>query len=104
MFKQTLLTLKYFVMNTLDAKKFTLASGLTGVIVYFSCFILMAVLPRETLIKLGNLLFHGLDFSQDIRMDIPFTETLTGLFASFIVWGIIGFIFVTLYNKVKSTN
>jgi hypothetical protein len=61
----------------------------------------MSILPESTLIKLANLLFHGIDFSQDLRMNIPFSETLTGVFASFIVWGSVGFIFGSLYNKIK---
>ena len=88
-------------MNQINTKKFALASGFTGVIIYLTCFIIMSILPRETLVKLANLVFHGIDFSQDLRMDIPISETLLGIVASFILWGIVGYILGGIYNKLK---
>ncbi len=88
-------------MYTLKAKKFGLASGITGAIIYISCFVLMSVLPKETLVKLANLIFHGVDFSEDIRMNISITETLMGVVISFILWGIIGYLLAFVYNKLK---
>ncbi len=87
-------------METINTKKMALASGITGSIIYFSCFLLMTILPKETLIKLANLIFHGIDFSDDLRMDIPITETVLGIIVSFIIWGIIGFIVATIYTKI----
>ncbi len=89
------------VMNIINTKKFALASGFTGAIIYLSCFILMSILPKETLIKLANLLFHGIDFAQDLRMDIPIIESLIGVFGSFILWGIIGYLLGSIYNKLS---
>lgn len=89
-------------MNQINAKKFALASGFTGAIIYTSCFLLMSILPKETLIKLANLIFHGIDFSQDLRMDIPILETLLGIVASFILWSIVGLILGIIYKKLKN--
>ncbi len=88
-------------MNQINVKKFALASGFTGAIIYLTCFIIMSLLPKETLIKLANLIFHGIDFSEDIRMNIPITETLLGIVASFIIWGIVGYLLGFIYNKLK---
>ena len=86
-------------MSKVKTKKFAIASGLTGVIVYISCFLLMSFLPKEILIKLANLIFHGVDFSNDLRMNISITETLIGVLVSFFLWGIIGMILSSIYNK-----
>jgi hypothetical protein len=88
-------------MNQINVKKFALASGFTGAIIYLTCFIIMSLLPKETLIKLANLIFHGIDFSEDIRMNIPIAETLLGIIASFIIWGIVGYLLGFIYNKLK---
>lgn len=88
-------------MKQISIKKFALASGITGAIIYTSCFVLMSILPKETLIKLANLIFHGIDFSEDLRMNISISETLIGIVASFILWGIIGYLLAFIYNKLK---
>lgn len=89
-------------MNSINIKKFSLASGLTGAIIYTTCFILMSFIPKETLIKLANLIFHGIDFTQDIRMNIPITETLLGIVTSFILWGVVGFLLAFIYNTINN--
>lgn len=88
-------------MKLISNKKFALASGLTGAIIYFTCFIIMSILPRETLVKLANLIFHGIDFSEDLRMNISISETFIGIAASFILWGIVGYLLGFIYNKLK---
>ncbi|MCF6166969.1 DUF5676 family membrane protein [Lutibacter sp.] len=88
-------------MTQINAKKFSLASGITGVIIYISCFFLMSILDKSTLIRLANTLFHGMDFSNILRMDIPIIETAIGIILSFIFWGITGYILAFVYNKIK---
>lgn len=88
-------------MENLNQKKFAIASGLTSVAVYLGCFLIMTVLGKDSLVKLSNLLFHGMDFSNIIRMNIPIGETLLGAVASFIFWGIIGYVLALIYNKMK---
>ena len=95
------INLKQRAMNKIKTKKFALASGFTGAIIYTSCFVLMTILPKETLIKLANLIFHGIDFSEDLRINIPILETLIGIVASFILWGVIGYLLSFIYNKLK---
>ena len=61
----------------------------------------MTVLGKDSLVKLSNLLFHGMDFSNIIRMNIPIGETLLGAVASFVFWGIVGYVLAFIYNKLK---
>jgi hypothetical protein len=65
-------------MEKLKQNKFALASGLTSVVIYLGCFLTMSMLGRDALVKLSNLLFHGMDFNTVIRMNIPIGETLLG--------------------------
>lgn len=88
-------------MERLNQKKFAVASGLTSVVVYLGCFLIMVVLGKDSLVKLSNLLFHGMDFSNIIRMDIPIAETLLGAVLSFLFWGILGYLLALIYNKTK---
>lgn len=88
-------------MAKLNQKKFAIASGLASVLVYLGCFLIMAVLGKAAIVKLSNLLFHGMDFSNIIRMNIPIGETLLGALASFVFWGIVGYVLVFIYNKLK---
>ena len=88
-------------MEKLNQKKFAIASGLASVVVYLGCFLIMTVLGKDSLVKLSNLLFHGMDFSNIIRMNIPIGETLLGALASFVFWGIVGYVLVFIYNKLK---
>ena len=88
-------------MEKLNKKKFAVASGLTSVVVYLGCFLIMTTIGKNSLVKLSNLLFHGMDFSNIIRMNIPIGETLLGAVTSFIFWGIIGYVLALIYNKMK---
>ena len=88
-------------MEKLNQKKFAIASGLTSVVIYLGCFLIMTILGKDSLVKLSNLLFHGMDFSNIIRMNIPIGETLLGAVTSFIFWGIIGYVLALVYNKMK---
>ncbi len=88
-------------MEKLNQKKLGIAAGLTSVVVYLGCFLIMAVLGKDSLVKLSNLLFHGMDFSHIIRMDIPIIETLIGAIVSFLFWGIIGYLLALIYNRLK---
>jgi hypothetical protein len=88
-------------MENLNQKKFALASGLTSVVIYMGCFFTMLVLGKESLVKLSNLLFHGMDFTNIIRTEIPIFETLMGAVVSFIFWSLTGYLLAFIYNKMK---
>lgn len=44
-------------MENLNQKKFALAAGLSSVVIYLGCFLIMAILGKDSLVKLSNLLF-----------------------------------------------
>ena len=88
-------------MVDLNQKKFAIATGMVSVIIYLGCFFVMVVFGKESLVNLSNLLFHGMDFSNIIRTDIPIVETVIGAITSFVFWGLIGYIIAFIYNKMK---
>ena len=88
-------------MIRLSQKKLAIATGLTSVVIYLGCFLVMALLGKNGIVKLSNLLFHGMDFSNIIRMNIPIGETLLGAAISFLFWGGIGYVVAFIYNKLK---
>ena len=85
----------------INTMKFAKATGLTGSIFYLACTLVMTFLPKGILIRLANLLFHGIDFENLLRMDIPISETLIGIVVSFFFWGLLGYILVRVYNRLK---
>ena len=88
-------------MGELNKKKFAVATGLVSVIVYLGCFFVMTILGKESLVKLSNLLFHGMDFTDIIRTEIPIVETLIGAVVSFIFWGLAGYLLALIYNGMR---
>lgn len=88
-------------MKQLNAKRFGFASGLTSVTIYIACFLVMLILGKDGLVKLSNLLFHGMDFTGIIRLDIPIVETLLGLVLSFLFWGVTGYLLALSYNRIN---
>jgi len=88
-------------MKHIKTKTFAVASGITGSVIYIGCYIIMAILPEKILIKLANLIFHGVDFSNSLRMNITLTETFIGIVASFIFWGGLGYLLAFIYNKIN---
>jgi hypothetical protein len=87
-------------MNKLKPIKAAISAGTTSVVIYLGCYLIMLILGKDSLVKLANSLFHGVDFSSIINMNIPIGETIIGLVISFFFWGIIGFLFTAVYNKI----
>lgn len=88
-------------MENINIKRFGIASGITGATLYLACIIIMALLGSDLLINIANLLFHGIDFTEIIRMNISILESLLGIVVSFVFWGIIGFFLAYIYNKIN---
>ncbi len=87
-------------MEKLNANKFAISVGISSIAIYIGCVILMAIIGESGIIRVSNILFHGMDFSNIIRMNIPITDNLIGVVASFCVWGGIGYVIATVYNKL----
>ncbi|GAA4429579.1 hypothetical protein GCM10023188_15120 [Pontibacter saemangeumensis] len=85
-------------MNSINIKKFGLACGLTGAIVYLGCILVMATMGHEGTIMFFNNLLHGLDVSSIIRMDIPFWEAVVGVIETFVIAWLLGASIAAIYN------
>jgi hypothetical protein len=90
--------LKIKIMNTIHIKRFGLAFGLTGAILYLGCIILMATVGQSGTVYFFNNLLHGLDTSSIIRMNVPFWEALLGIVEIFILGWLTGAVIASLYN------
>lgn len=86
-------------MQTINVKKFGLAAGLTGALLYLGCIIVMATVGRAGTVKFFNSLLHGLDASTIIRMEVPFWEALIGLAETFIIGWLVAACMAAFYNS-----
>lgn len=88
-------------MKKQKAIKTAISTGLTSVVIYLGCYLIILIMGRHSIVKLSNYLFHGVDFTSIIRTDIPFLETLLGAVISFVFWGFVGLVFSLFYNKLN---
>ena len=72
-------------MVQIHVKRFGFACGITGVILYLGCILLMATVGKDGTIIFFNSLLHGIDVSSVIKMDVPVTEALMGIAQTFIL-------------------
>lgn len=85
-------------MNHINIRKFGLAFGITGALLYFGCALVMLTLGHDSAVKFFNTLLHGLDVSLIIRMDISPVEESLGLVQTFILSWLIGACIAAIYN------
>jgi len=85
-------------MKQINIKKFGLACGLTGVLLYMGCIILMLSVGHIGTVKFFNSVLHGLDVSSIIRMDTPLWEAGIGIVQTFILFWLIGACIASFYN------
>lgn len=87
-------------MHTINVKKFGLAVGLTGAILYVGCVLVMGTVGHDGSVKFFNSLLHGLDVSAIVRMDVPLWEALIGIVETFIIGWLVGASIAGFYNAV----
>ncbi|MEO5645670.1 MAG: DUF5676 family membrane protein [Bacteroidia bacterium] len=85
-------------MNTINVKKFGLACGLTAVLLYIGCIVLMITVGHAGSVKFFNSLLHGLDVTSIIRIDVPWWEAILGIVETFILAWLVGACVAGLYN------
>ena len=83
----------------LSAKRVSLSLAVTTGIISILCALLIAIAPQFT-IKFFGAIFHGIDISQ-IEKTMTFSSAITGVIAAIIVALTVGWLFATIYNKVK---
>ena len=96
--KKILKPLKQKIMNHINVKKFGLAFGLTGAVLYLGCIILMLTVGHSGSVKFFNSILHGLDVTNVVRMDVPIWEACIGLIETFILGWLIGACIAVFYN------
>ena len=90
-------------MNHINIRKFGLAFGITGALLYFGCAMVMLISGHDSTVTFFNTLLHGIDVSSIIRTDITFVEQLLGLVQTFILTWLIGSCIAGIYNAtIKS--
>ncbi|MBO6515090.1 MAG: hypothetical protein JJ975_00885 [Bacteroidia bacterium] len=87
-------------MNKLKVRKFGLAFGLTGALLYLGCSALMLTVGHDGTVKFFNSLLHGLDVSSIIRMTVPWWELVIGIVEIFILSWLIGACIAAFYNAL----
>lgn len=85
-------------MNSINIRKFGLAVGTTGVLLYLGCILVMLTVGREGTIQFFNNLIHGLDTSTIIRMNVPPIEALIGIVQTFVIGWLVGACVAGIYN------
>ena len=85
-------------MNTISIKRFGLAFGVTGAVIYLGCVLLMVILGHSGTVVFFNNILHGFDTSAIVRMDIPAWEAFTGIIETFILSWFIGACIASVYN------
>lgn len=79
-------------------KNLGLSIGVTFVLLHLGCIFIMYFLGHDGTVSFFNNMFHGMDFSTVVRMDVSFTEMLAGSVELFIVGAFIGFCIAGFYN------
>ena len=84
--------------TTINVKKFGLATGLTGALLYLGCAIVMATVGHDGTVKFFNSLLHGLDVSTIVRMNVPLWEAGVGIVETFVLGWLVGACIAGFYN------
>lgn len=85
-------------MKQINVRKMGIACGLTGVLLYLGCIILMISVGQKGTISFFNNLLHGLDTTAIIKMDVSLLDTILGLIQTFILFWLIGASISAFYN------
>lgn len=91
-------------MNHISIRKFGLAFGITGALLYFGCALTMLISGHDSTVKFFNTLLHGLDVSSIIRMNVSSGEVLIGLIQTFILGWLIGACIAGIYNVTSKSK
>ncbi|MEO7489425.1 MAG: DUF5676 family membrane protein [Ferruginibacter sp.] len=81
-------------------KKWGLAFGLTGALLYLGCMLVMVTVGHSGAVKFFNSLLHGLDVSSIIRKSVPLWEAGVGIVETFILSWLVGVCVAGIYNVV----
>lgn len=74
------------------------ACGAASALTYVACVAVMAVVPRDTMVRFFNSLLHGLDVGPILRHEISLGEAAVGVVEIFILGWLFGAIVAAFYN------
>ncbi|MBU1821847.1 MAG: hypothetical protein KKG00_10105 [Bacteroidetes bacterium] len=84
--------------TNLSIRKLGMALGLTGVLAYLGCIILMVTVGYTGTVQFFNSLLHGLDVSDIIRPEVPLWEAALGVIQTFVLGWLAGAAIAGIYN------
>ena len=88
----------------ISVRKFGIAVGLTGALLYLGCIIVMSTVGHESTVKFFNSLFHGLNVANIVRIDTPLWEACIGIVETFILGWLIGACIAAIYNSTLKSK
>lgn len=86
-------------MNKINSNKLGIALGITGVVLYFGCMLLMLIGGEAGTTWFFNSILHGLDVSDVSRMKVPIGQSIIGIILTFGLGWFTGFLTGTIYNR-----
>jgi hypothetical protein len=91
-------------MEAIDIRRFGMACGVSGALLYLGCVVVMSTVSREAQIAFFNSLLHGLDVTAILRTTMPIWEMMIGLVETFILAWLIGASIASIYNSGTRRN
>lgn len=85
-------------MDHLNLKRSGFATAMTLTLLYAGCALVMATVSHENAIAFFNSILHGVDVTNVVRWNMPWTEMIVGLLETFILGWLIGSAFAVFYN------
>ncbi len=92
-------------MHHINIKQFGFAVGITVVIIYIGCIIVISLVSTETAVVFFNNLMHSVDVSDIIRKTpMPISEALIGVVEWFIIGWLTGASIAAVYNAFNKLH
>ena len=91
-------------MEKLNQNVVALSLGITSIVLYIICLILVAIFPVQMMAPLVNNLIHSVDFTGMMTKNITFSGSIVGIIAWFIIAAVTGYIFAFAYNWIEGKS
>ncbi|MBI2653702.1 hypothetical protein HYX02_02715 [Candidatus Woesearchaeota archaeon] len=88
-------------MAKLNPNKVALSLGITAVVLYIICLILVTIFPLQMMAPFVNNLIHSVDFTGMMTKNITLNGSIVGIVAWFIIAAVTGYIFAFVYNQIE---
>lgn len=85
-------------INMINIMKLGLATGITGMVFYIGCAIVMAVSGHDATVIFFNTVLHGFDATPFIKEDITLAQTFSSMVMGFVLFYLAGTCVAVFYN------